>query len=188
MHMGYIFLGIISYNAIGMSGAILLMFAHGISIALLFGLCGHLRDNNSTLELDAMGGFGKLAPFLGLTFGIAGFASIGLPGFANFSSEVLVFFGAFKEYADGGAESLSNLQKATIAALWGLVLSAIYMLRGYRRIFMGPAAANASLEDISIQQRIPVLLLLAALLAIGFFPSLLLNLLNSNAIEFLSQR
>ena len=188
MHMGYVFLGIISYNTIGLDGAILLMFAHGISIALLFGLCGHLRDNGTTLEFEGMGGFGKLAPFLGLTFGLAGFASIGLPGFANFSSEVMVFFGAFKDYAESGAESLGNLQKATIVALWGVVLSAIYMLRGYRRIFMGPASANASLNDITSEQRLPVLLLLAALLAIGIFPSLLLNLLNSSALTFLTQR
>ncbi len=188
MHMGYIFLGIFSYNTIGLGGAILLMFAHGISIALLFGLCGHLRDSCGTLEFERMVGFGKLAPFLGLTFGLDGFASIGLPGFANFSSEIMIFFGAFKEFADRGAESLGNLQKATIAALWGVVLSAIYMLRGYRRIFMGPASSNAALPDVPNRERLPILLLLAALLVIGFFPSLFLNLLNSNAFSALTQR
>ena len=102
MHMGYIFLGILSANEIGMNGAVLLMFAHGIGIALLFGLTGQLRPQLKTLDLESMGGLGKTAPFLCFTFALAAFASLGLPGFANFTSEVMVFFGAFKGYEGGG--------------------------------------------------------------------------------------
>ena len=72
-------------NTIGMQGAVLLMFALGISIALLFALNGHLRLRFGTLEFDCIGGgLGKLLPSLGLWFGIAVMAALGLPGFAIF--------------------------------------------------------------------------------------------------------
>ncbi len=174
MHMGYVFLGIASGNAIGWSGAALLMFAHGISIALLFALAGSLRDRIGSLEFDAIrGGLAKKAPALGLLFGFAAFASVGLPGFANFASEVLVFFGGFKDMGDG----LGALQIATIVALWGVVISAVYMLRAYRNVFKGPLAdadANASWSDLTVLEKTPVLLLLVALMVVGFMPNLLL--------------
>ena len=68
-------------------------------------------------------------------FGLAAFASIGLPGFANFSGEILVFFGGFQSYDPSGP--MTSLQVGTILALWGVVISAVYMLRAYRSIFLG---------------------------------------------------
>ena len=109
MHMGYVFLGIASGTKIGMIGAVLLMFAHGISIALSFALTGYLRERYGTLEFSQFGGIAKILPSLGLIFGFAVFASIGLPGFTNFAAEVMVFFGGFKDF-DG---TFTFLQWAT---------------------------------------------------------------------------
>ena len=171
MHMGYVFLGIASYNAIGFSGAVLLMFGHGISIALLFALAGRIRENTGTLTISRLGGFGKLAPVLGLAFAFAAFASIGLPGFANFAGEVAVFLGAFK----GAGSELTFLQVATILALWGVVISAVYMLRAFRTIFMGEPKEGVSLPELNLSQRIPAAILVAALLVVGLYPPILLN-------------
>ncbi len=179
MHMGYVFLGIASGNVIGLNGAVLLMFAHGISIALLFALSGALRDRVGSLEFDALhGGLAKKAPAMGLLFGFAAFASAGLPGFANFAAEVLVFFGGFKPFLDQPEAGLGALQWTTILALWGVVISAVYMLRAYRNVFKGPLAdsdAKSAFADLSVIERVPVLLLLVALMAVGFMPALLLN-------------
>ncbi len=68
MHMGYIFLGIASANVIGLNGAAVLMFAHGISIALLFALAGEIRRRTGTLVFSDLGGLGKMMPFAGLGF------------------------------------------------------------------------------------------------------------------------
>jgi len=169
MHMGYIFLGIAALNLVGVSGAALLMFAHGLSIAALFALAGFLREKNPLLTLDGFGGLAKPAPWLGFTFGLAAFASIGLPGFANFASEMAVFFGAFKPAA---GLSEPNFRLATIFALWGVVISAVYMLRAYRAIFLGePGKDAASWSDPVKSLRWPVVLLLALLLIAGFAPS-----------------
>src|SRR5438552_11206350 len=140
MHMGYIFLGIASANILGTTGAAVLMFAHGLSIALLFAVAGELRKRTGTLLLEDLGGLGKAMPFAGLAFGLGAFAAIGLPGFANFAAEIMVFFGAFQKGWD--MNQFHIFQIATVLALWGVVISAVYMLRAYRKAFMGTLAAR----------------------------------------------
>ena len=169
MHMGYIFLGIASANILGVTGATVLMFAHGLSIALLFAIAGELRRRTGTLVLDDLGGLGNVMPFAGLAFGLGAFAAIGLPGFANFAAEVMIFFGAFKNGWE--IERFHLFQIATVLGLWGVVISAVYMLRAYRKTFMGTLAARwKDLVDLRPSLRVPVTLLVGAVLCYGFFP------------------
>jgi NADH-quinone oxidoreductase subunit M len=169
MHMGYIFLGIASANILGVTGATVLIFAHGLSIALLFAIAGELRRRTGTLVLDDLGGLGKVMPFAGLAFGLGAFAAIGLPGFANFAAEVMIFFGAFKNGWE--MERFHLFQIATVLGLWGVVISAVYMLRAYRKAFMGTLAPRwKDLVDLRSGLRVPVTLLVGAALCYGFFP------------------
>jgi NADH-quinone oxidoreductase subunit M len=120
-------------------------------------------------------------PFAGFAFGIAAFASIGLPGFANFAAEVMIFFGAFRVGADWHGFHL--FQVATVLALWGVVISAVYMLRAYRAIFMGPPNEHGfrdwtAAPDLARTLRLPVILLIAATLVVGVFPNSFLHLLR----------
>jgi NADH-quinone oxidoreductase subunit M len=177
MHMGYIFLGIAALNPLSLSGAGVLMVAHGLSIAALFALCGVIRERTGTLDYSELGGLAKPMPRLGLLFGFAAMASVGLPGFANFPGELMVFFGAFgaDNHVPQAHAALSGLQITTIIAVWGVVISAVYMLRGYRHVFFGTMPARwAGLADIPTVPRCAVIVLVAALLLIGFCPQLLL--------------
>jgi len=184
MHMGYIFLGLASMNLIGVTGAALLMFAHGLSIAALFAIAGNIRQKTGTLEFSQLGGLATPLPFLGFAFGLAAFAAIGLPGFGNFAAELMVFFGAFKNGGPGLA--FSDFQIVTVVALWGVVISAVYMLRAYRAVFMGETPARwAGLSDCcrcssenSCCIRPAIALLLALLLVAGFQPQLFVNLVR----------
>jgi len=169
MHMGYVVLGIASANILGVTGATVLMFAHGLSIALLFAIAGELRRRTGTLVLDDLGGLGKVMPFAGLAFGLGAFAAIGLPGFANFAAEVMIFFGAFKNGWE--MERFHLFQIATVLGLWGVVISAVYMLRAYRKTFMGTLTARwKDLVDLRPGLLVPVTLLVGAALCYGFFP------------------
>ena len=160
MHMGYIFLAFAAYiscagnNELAFNGAALLMLAHGLTIALLFLLTGQIEAQTRTLELDSMGGLGSKLPALGFLFGLAGMASVGLPLLANFAGEFSIFVSCFAGWtpapacADCWLGSVANffgglgpVQLTLIAALWGLVISAIYMLRAFRNIFEGPVGA-----------------------------------------------
>src|SRR5947209_16063715 len=135
MHMGYIFLGIAAANTIGSTGAATLIFAHGLSIALLFAVAGQIRERTATLAFDDLGGFATVMPFAGLIFGFGAFAAIGLPGLANFASEIMIFFGAFRHGWE--MQRFHLFQIATVLALWGVVISTVYMLRAYSATFMG---------------------------------------------------
>src|SRR5213076_1314023 len=177
MHMGYIFLGIASATILSTTGAVMLIFAHGLSIALLFGLAGELRKQTGTLLFDDLGGLAKVMPFAGLAFGFATFAAIGLPGLANFASEIMIFFGAIRN--EWEMQRFHIFQIATVLALWGVVLSTVYMLRAYRKTFMGNIREQwQKLPDLRPALRVPVLLLVAALLCCGFFPQIFVRMIT----------
>jgi len=177
MHMGYIFLGIASANILGTIGAAALIFAHGLSIALLFAVAGQIRNRTGTLLFDDLGGLAKVMPFAGLAFGFAAFAAIGLPGFANFASEIMIFFGAIRNGWD--MQRFHIFQIATVLALWGVVISTVYMLRAYRSTFMGTMNERwGKLVDLDTALRIPVVLLIAGLIWFGFFPQTLVQMVT----------
>ncbi len=190
MHMGYIFLGFAALGVLSLTGASLMLFAHGLSIAALFALSGELRERTGTLDFAELGGFAKPMPAFGLLFGFAAFAAIGLPGFVGFAGELLIFFGSFVGGeplmgAVAGREIflLNNYQIATICAVWGVVISAVYMLRAYRRVFFGPLNDRWSeLPEISASARIAVAGLIVVMLVTGFFPGLLIKLIESAQI------
>jgi len=177
MHMGYIFLGIASANILGTIGAAALMFAHGLSIALLFAIAGQIRNRTGTLLFDDLGGLGKVMPFAGLAFGFATFAAIGLPGLANFASEIIIFFGAIRNGWE--MQRFHIFQIATVLALWGVVISTVYMLRAYRSTFMGTMNERwGKLVDLGAGLRVPVALLIAGLIWFGFFPQTLVRMVT----------
>jgi NADH-quinone oxidoreductase subunit M len=163
-HMGFAFLGIASLSVMGITGAVLVMIAHGLLAALTFGLSGYLYQQTGTLQMDKLGGLLKQLPFIGTAMIIAMFAGCGLPGLANFAGEILVLFGSWK-----------TLPWFVVAGAWGaLVIGAIYMLRAVRDVWHGgPTAQWAAARDASAWRRTPFVLLLAALLVIGVWPRLL---------------
>ena len=185
MHMGYIFLAIAALAAVpegkandwALPGAVLLMFAHGVSIAMLFGLADKVERATGTLDLDKLGGLAKSAPSLAFLFGLVGMASIGLPGLANFAGEVMVFISSFANYEP--TEGLGPVQITCILSIWGVVISAIYMLRAYRKTFQGEQVSSTEeAADLSLTDRIPAVVLAVVLLAVGLCPNLLLSLLQ----------
>jgi NADH-quinone oxidoreductase subunit M len=185
MHMGYIFLGIASASVLGVTGAVVLMFAHGLSIALVFAIAGELRKRTDTLLFAELGGLGKLMPFAGLAFGLGTFAAIGLPGFANFAGEIMIFFGAFKNGWE--MERFHIFQIATVLGLWGVVISAVYMLRAYRKTFMGTLHARSKkYVDLRTGLRVPVALLVGTLICYGFFPQSFVRMIAPGFRTYLS--
>jgi NADH-quinone oxidoreductase subunit M len=169
-HMGFIFLGIASLNLIGVTGAVLIMIAHGFLAALTFALSGYIYKQTGTLQISELGGLCRKLPFIGTALLMAAMAGCGLPGFANFVGEATVFFGAWKTFPT-----------VTVIALWGaLVIGGIYMTRAIRNILHGPLPEKwNSLSDASnAWRKLPYALLLASLFVFGFWPKLLTEKIN----------
>ncbi|MEW6301952.1 MAG: NADH-quinone oxidoreductase subunit M [Verrucomicrobiota bacterium] len=171
-HMGFIFLGIASLTLVGVTGAVMVMIAHGLLAALSFGLSGYLYQQTKTLDMGELGGLLRKLPFAGAALVMAMLAGCGLPGFANFVGEVMVFFGSWERY-----------QIATIIACWGgLVIGAVYMLRAVRSVLHGPLPGKwAAVQDTGPWRRVPFVLLLASLLYFGFYPGSLLEKIKPSA-------
>jgi NADH-quinone oxidoreductase subunit M len=164
-HMGFAFLGIATLGTAGITGAVLVMVAHGFLAALFFGLNGYIYQHTGTLALDQLGGLWRRMPFIGTAMLMAAFAGCGLPGFANFAGEVTVLFGAWGSY-----------KWITVLACWGaLIIGAVYMLRAVRLILHGPTPSKwDSLPDAPhFWRKLPFALLLAFLILFGCFPKLL---------------
>ncbi len=197
MHMGFLFLAFAAFslsgatNVLAFEGGALLMVAHGLSIAMLFLLCGQIESQTGTLELDAMGGLGSKLPRLGFLFGLAGMASIGLPLLANFPGELSIFLSCFADSPLNSCEpgtacwlsqlfgEVGPLQICCFFALWGLVIGAVYMLRAIRAIFGGEVAHGSTRATaLSCRDLLSASFLAGLLLLFGIVPALLLALMR----------
>ncbi len=172
-HMGYVLLGIASMTSLGINGAIFLMFAHGVMTALAFALIGFFYDQTHVRTLPDLGGMAHQIPFVGTAFVFMTMASAGVPGFANFVSEVMVMFGAW----EGG------LRWQAVVAVFGIVITGVYLLRAVRGAFFGPRNPRwDGLRDAATPfQRLPFLFLVAVLLLFGFCPFLLIDVIAPSA-------
>jgi NADH-quinone oxidoreductase subunit M len=163
MHMGYAFLGLYAFSTIGVGAAILMLFAHGLSVALLFLLADVVEKRSGSVDMEEIGGMGQRAPVLMGLFVAAMLASIGLPGFANFWGELGIFVALYT----------SETPWVLYLALIGILISAIYGLRAVSRVFFGEEKGDFEGGDIRSAEKLPAVMLLAALLLIGFWPKLL---------------
>ena len=160
-HMGYVFLGLGTLNLIGMSGAVLQMFAHGVMTALFFLLIGALYDQSHDREITHYSGLAKQMPIWAVFFVIAGLASFGLPGLSGFIAEVHIFIGAFRAYPIVGG-----------LAVFTAAITATYLLRMFARTFFGEADPRWSgVGEITWAERAGATVLSVSIFALGLWPA-----------------
>ena len=169
--MSFITLGVMSGSTIGVTGAVLLMFNHGIITIAFFLIIGFLeRRRHSTAIADFTGVQGP-APVMAGLFTVAMLASIGLPGLSGFVSEYLILIGTFTTHAWWSA----------VAAL-GVLASAVYLLWAYQRVFHGRAeGANAEITDVSSAERWVLVPVVALIVVLGVFPKPVLDRISPSA-------
>ncbi|MCC5877299.1 MAG: NADH-quinone oxidoreductase subunit M [Candidatus Sumerlaeia bacterium] len=172
-HMGIVLLGL-NLGVLGVAsadafnGAVFQMFAHGIMTALFFSTVGYIYDKAHTKTISDFGGLGSQMPRAVTIFIIAGLCGAGLPGLASFWAELLVFLAAMKTYPILGA-----------AIVAGLVLTAMYILRVFQQAFFGPRNPKwDGLTDMVGWELLPRAILVAVLILFGFFPNLILGLID----------
>ena len=156
-HLGIVMLGIFSFTRVGMTGAMIQCFNHGITTPMLFLMAGMLQDRRNTNEISEFGGLKKIVPTMATLLLIATLASVAVPFFNGFVGEFPILLGSWVSARSGPAPT-------ALAAL-GMVLSAVYMLWWFQRIMLGPVTKpeNRSMPDLS-QSEIAVLLPLAGLI------------------------
>ena len=169
-HLGFVVLGIFSMTEEGIQGSMIQMVNHGLSTGALFLLVGMIYDRRHTRDISQFGGLARQLPFFAAFFMIVMLSSIGLPGLNGFVGEFLILLGSFK------SAFIGTHVYAAIAAS-GVILSAVYMLWMYQRVFFGKLAnpANESLLDLSKRELCVLVPIVVFIVWIGVYPSTFLK-------------
>ncbi|MCS3780840.1 NADH-quinone oxidoreductase subunit M [Tsukamurella ocularis] len=168
-HFGFIILGVFARTGDSQAGSVLYMVNHGVATAALFLTAGVLVARRGSRQIGDFGGAWSRAPKLGAIFLIAGLATLSLPGLGPFVSELLVVVGTYPRWA-----------LAAIVSVVVLVLSAMYVLWTYQRMFTGPAPEDVerTVDDARPRELLVLVPLVVALFLLGFFPSPALDAIN----------
>ena len=170
-HFGFITMGIFAMTTQGMSGATLYMVNHGFSTAALFLIAGWMIQRRNSSTISDFGGLQRITPVMAWSFFIAGMSSLALPGLSSFVSEFLVLVGTYTRYP-----------VAAIIGTLGIVLAALYILIPVQKALHGPTTpGNESLPDLKVRERIAIAPVIAVIIAMGFYPKPVLDLINPTA-------
>ena len=168
-HFGFITLGIFAFTSQSQSGAALYMVNHGFSTAALFLVAGFLISRRGSRFIEDFGGVNKVAPLLTGAFLLAGLSSLALPGMSSFVSEFLVLVGTFTRYPS-----------EAVIATFGIVLAALYILLMYQRSMTGMPGETVRerVTEMNRREIVAIAPVLAIIIALGFVPQVLLNVIN----------
>ncbi|GII93565.1 NADH-quinone oxidoreductase subunit M [Sinosporangium siamense] len=167
-HFGFIAMGVFAMTANSAAGATLYMVNHGFSTGALFLIAGFLIYRRGSHHIQDYGGVQKVAPILAGTFLVAGLSGLSLPGLSTFVSEFMVLIGTYERYV-----------VPAIIATSGVVLAAIYILWMYQRVANGPTAETVQgMPDLDRREKWVIVPLLALIVALGFFPKPILDVIN----------
>lgn len=175
-HMGLVLMGFATLNREGFIGAGVQMFSHGIMTALFFAVVGMVYDQAHTREIPKLGGFSHIMPLVAAAFIIGGLVSMGMPGFSGFIAEFPIFMGLWR-YQPWIA----------IVASISIVVTASYILRVVGRVFFGqlPDEFNGHVTDVTILDKVALLLLSAILITIGVYPKIMVPLVETGVQSIL---
>ena len=172
-HCGMVLFAILMLNTTAMTGAIMQMLSHGLMTALFFALIGMIYGRTHTRDIRLMGGLMRIMPFLGVSYVIAGMASLGLPGLSGFVAEMTIFVGSFQH-----ADTFHRV--FTILACSSIVITAVYILRVVGKLLFGPVQDKHHLEltDATWWERTSAVTLIVCVAAIGCFPNFFTDLIK----------
>ncbi len=168
-HMGYVIIAIAALNPTAVTGAVAMMFAHGVMAALFFAMIGFIYEKTHTRNISELGGLAHQVPRLAIGFVIAGMASLGLPGTVNFIAEFTIFIAA-----------INVLPVHTVLGIAGIIFTAVYILRIIANVMFGPRRSEWDhLTDIRGPELVPLVLLAFVTFLGGIFPNILMGVIDS---------
>jgi NADH-quinone oxidoreductase subunit M len=176
-HMGFVILGVFTFNEIAYQGVVMQMIAHGISTGALFILVGQLYERIHTRDINKMGGLWEKVPVMGAIGLIFSMASLGLPGLGNFIAELLILIGAFK----------TNILMSCLASA-GLIAATIYSLRIVQKVFLGNKNSDWKMNDLTVREKIVSASLVIGIVWLGLFPQPVFNTAKPALIKILDSQ
>ncbi|MFH1514960.1 MAG: NADH-quinone oxidoreductase subunit M [bacterium] len=190
-HMGFVLLGFAAFNQEGYTGAYLQVLNHGFISGALFLLVGVVYDRAHIRDINGFGGLMNYMRVYAIIMYICGMANLGLPGLAGFWGEFISLLGAFQSVHFIGASGINMMRVAVVISVFGILITAAYMLWMIQRIFLGvPNEKWKNLKDIDWREQLTLWPLVALIILFGVKPGLLINLFHGSIqglLEFLNQ-
>ena len=176
-HMGFVTMGIFTFTEQGIQGAIFQMLSHGLISSALFLSVGVVYDRMHTREISVYGGVVRKMPIYASFFLVFTMANIGLPGTSGFVGEFLTLIGAFKV----------DIYVALFATT-GVILSAVYALWLYKRVFLGQIINDKLnvLEDISSRELFILAPFVLLIILFGFYPNMIIELTAESSTNLIN--
>jgi NADH-quinone oxidoreductase subunit M len=184
-HMGFVLMGVAvaatavgnpeykQYGIVATNGAVLQMFAHGLSAAAMFALVGVVYERAHTRDLNQLGGLWKVMPVYGGILLFSAMANLGLPGLAGFPAEFQVVSGSWPVFTF-----------ITALSMIGLLMTGAYVLKAIQKVLHGPANRellhHAAMPDINRREIIALAPLLVLMLVVGVYPMWLMTVINQS--------
>jgi NADH-quinone oxidoreductase subunit M len=164
-HLGFIIMGTFALTEQSMTGGVLQMINHGLSTGALFLLVGMIMDRRHTREIAALSGLQKVAPIFAAAFTVVMLSSIAVPGLNGFVGEFLILIGTFL-----------TARWWAVAATFGVILAALYLLWAYQRVFQGePSPENTGFAELRWREGLVLLPLIGLIVFIGVYPKPMLD-------------
>jgi NADH-quinone oxidoreductase subunit M len=165
-HMGYIMVGLFSFEKIAIAGSLYQMINHGISAGGLFLIVGFLYERMHTRNLEDFGNLAKSVPLMAIAFMIMTLSSVALPGTNGFVGEFPILIGTFQSHPG-----------ITLFAGLGVIFGAVYALKAYQMVMLGPKNPNQhhEIKDLNSKEIIAMIILTIFVFGIGFFPKCFFN-------------
>jgi len=168
-HMGYVLMGLATLTVVGIDGAVLQMFSHGIMTALFFALVGIVYERTHSRDITMFEGLAKRMGLTAAFFVVAGLTSLGLPGLSGFVAEFLVFVGIFQTYPLLG-----------VLGIIGAAITAVYILRLLGKVFFGPLSDKwKELPDATFREGFASAVLVGTIVFVGVNPGFLMRVIDS---------
>ena len=158
-HLGFVILGLAAWTQTAWEGSLLLMVNHGVTTGALFVVIAMISRRTGTRQVDDLGGLWKTQPNLSAFFLLFCFASLGLPGLANFAGEFLILIGVFKVHPMWG-----------VVAVGGVLFAAAYMLRLVQETIWGPSCEPFDRQDLNRREWLILIPLAALVVWLGCYP------------------
>ena len=176
-HMGLVMMGFATLKPEGLLGAGVQMFSHGIMTALFFAVVGMVYDRAHTREIPKLGGMVKPLPLAAIGLAIGSLVSMGMPGFSGFVAEFPIFMGIWK----------TQWIVAVVAAI-SIVVTASYVMLVLRKVFFSPMPTELEghITPMNSFDKIALIILMAFMVGIGLFPSLMVPWVQSGVQHILA--
>jgi NADH-quinone oxidoreductase subunit M len=189
-HMGFVMMGVAvaaaaagnaaykQYAIVAVNGAVLQMFAHGLSAAAMFALVGVVYERAHTRDLNQLGGLWKVMPVYGGILVFSAMANLGLPGLAGFPAEFQVVSGSWPVFT-----------LITALSMIGLLMTGAYVLKAIQKVLHGPANRDllhhTEMPDINRREIIALAPLLVLMLVVGVYPMWLMTVINDSVMKLI---